>query len=1142
MPWSPEKADRLARLTRRERLIATRFGEGLTYKEIAQALYVAPATVRSHLAAVYRKLGVRNKAGLINLVADSLSPEQTSVHAVWTSPSPESERCPAPPAAGERRQLTVLVCDLAGFRDLSVRLDPEELHDLVAAYYETCRRAVGDPEGRSIRTMGTRLQVYFGYPSAREDDAERAVRAGLRLIDAVAALPPAAGRPLSLSVGIATGLAVIDEHRPSGSLAVGPACMLAEHRHMLGAPGSVLVASGTKQLLGEWFVYHDLGVQKLDAFADSTPAYRVVGPQARQTRFDALHPRPLTPLIGRQEELEILGRRWARVQPHAGQAVLLCGEAGIGKSRIVQALQERIAGRPHACLYYQCSPHHGSSALSPAVALLERAAHFADDDSATTKLDKLEALLNCYGCAVAEIAPWLARLLSIPTAGRYSSAQPTPQQQKEQTLKALLDWLAGIAARQPLLLTVEDVHWSDPTTLELVGLLLERLPRLPLLLVLTFRPEFTAPWNGEAHITAMTLSRLSHDQTIDMVDRISGGKHLPDELRAQIADRADGVPLFVEELTRTILGSDLLRDQGDRHTLHESPSASVIPVTLQDSLAARLDRLGEAKEVAQMGAAIGREFGYELLLAVSGWAEPAIDVALQRLTDSGLAYRHGTDRAARYVFKHALIQDAAYQSLLKTRRRQLHARIAQLVEERWPQRAEVQPEWLAQHYAEAGLAERAVAYWVRAAQRAAACSANREVVEHCRNGLALLRRLPATAEHDRQRLELWFVLGIAHRALKGFNAAETRSAFLRAHALCRRTGDEAMLILVLRGIYNTCFVRGEHRKGRQVAERVLELARRATDGGHIGHACAALGSNLFYRGQLAEAREALEEAVADAAGGRHPVQAHHVLIDIRTAATMNLSWALWTLGYPDQSADTGRQALSAARESAQPFSLAAALTWVCSMHSCCRQVAVVEQLHRELSTVADKHRLAPWADCATFIEGQLLAANGQREAGWMRMDSALARLRDARARRAWSWMSAEAIELCLALDRIDQGLALLGEAFENVERNDERYWEAELYRLKGELLRARSNGHEAPAEACFQRALAIARGQSAKSLELRAAMSLARLWRDTGERERALDLLAPIHDWFSEGLDSGDLRAAASLQRDLAMLSGSTTA
>ena len=1137
MPRSPEKAERLARLTKRERLVATRFGEGLTYKEIAQAMYVAPATVRSHLAAVYRKLGVRNKAGLINLVANS-----TSVAQPPAPPASQEERSAARAAAGERRQLTVLVCDLGGFRALSVQLDPEQLRDLVAGYYDICQRAIADLEGHSAQIMDTRLQVYFGYPSAHEDDAERAVRAGLRLVDEVAALQSAAGYPLGLSVGIATGLAVIDEHLPQSHLAVGPASMLAEQLQMLAAPGSVLVAPGTKRLLGEWFVYQNLGLQRLDGFADPTAIYQVLGPRTLQSRFDALHPRPLTPLVGREEELEILGRRWARVQACEGQAVLLCGEAGIGKSRVVQALQERIAAAPNTCLSYQCSPHHTGSALSPVIVQLEHAAQFSHDDGATSKLDKLESLLNRCGCAVAEVAPWLAGLLSLPTAGRYLSAQLTPQRQKEQTLQALIDWVATIAARQPVLLTVEDAHWSDPTTLELVGLLLERLPQLSMLLILTFRPEFSPPWSSEAHITALTLNRLSLEQMMTMVDRISGGRHLPDPLRAQIAARADGVPLFVEELTKTILGSDLLRENGDRCALSESLASSAIPTTLQDSLAAQLDRLGEAKEVAQMGAAIGREFSHELLLGISGWAEPALDGALQRLTDSGLAYRRGTARAARYVFKHSLIQDAAYQSMLKTRRRQLHARIAQLLEERYPQRVEVQPESLAQHYTEAGLAERAVVYWVRAAQRAAACSANREVVEHCRNGLALLRRLPATAEHDRQRLELWFVLGIAHRALRGFNAAQTRSAFLRALALCKRAGDEAMLILVLRGIYNTHFVRGEHRKGQQVAEQVLELAHRTKDACHFGHACAALGSNLFYRGELAVAREVLEKAVADVGGGRHPVQAHYVLIDIKTAALMNLSWTLWILGYPDQAVDIGRQAIAAARESAQPFSLAAALTWVSSVHLCCKQTAVVEQLHHELSAVAHKHQLAPWGDCGTFIEGELLAAKGQREAGLTRIESALALLRGAQARRAWSWMSAEAIEKCLAVDRIDQGLALLSEAFENIERNDERYWEAELYRLKGELLRAQSKRSEPQAEACFQHALAIARTQSARSLELRAAMSLARLWCDVGKREQALDLLAPVQDWFSEGLDTGDLRAAGSLRCELTIFSSQATA
>jgi len=1135
MPSTLDKADGLELLTKRERLIATRFAEGLTYKEIAEGLHLAPATVRSHLAAVYKKLGVTNKARLINLVSRSFSPApppvQMSLTAITATADAET---PPPRFVGERRQLTVLVCALAGFSDLSVRLDPEQLRDLVATYYDACRPIIADFEGHSAQITDSRLQVYFGYPTAHEDDAERAVRAGLRLIDAIAKLDGAAGHPLALTVGIATGLAVIDNQPLQGRAAIGYAPALAGQLQALAEPGSVLVASATIRLLGQWFEYRDLGEQRLDGSSNPVAIYQVLGSRPQESRFDALHPRPLTPLVGRAEELEILCRRWSRARAGEGQAVLLGGEAGIGKSRIVQALRERIAPQPCTYLTYQCSPHYTSSALYPIIAQLQQAAQFNPSDTAPCKLDKLEALLRLSMKDIALVAPLFAALLSISAAERYPPLQLTPEAQREKTLTAVIDWIGDMAARQPLLLLVEDAHWSDPTTLELLGLILERLPQLPALLVLTFRPEFMPPWNSEAHISGLTLNRLSHDQMIAMVNRVSGGKRLPDEVLEQIAAKTDGVPLFIEELTKTILNSGWVCEQSDRYTLAGSLPSSAIPATLQDSLVARLDRLAAAKEVAQMGAVIGREFAAELLLSISGWTEPVLAVALQRLIDSGLVFRRGTPPVARYVFKHALIQDAAYQSLLNTRRQQLHARTAQVLEQRYPQRVEVEPELLARHYTEAGIAEQAVAYWVRAAHRATERSANSEIVEHANKGLRLLRRLPATVEHDRQRLDLWFALGVAYRALKGFDAPQTRRAFLRARALCKRAGDDATLILVLRGIYQTHFVRGEHRQEHGVAQQMLDLALRTEDEYLLGTAYVVIGIDRFHRGELAAARDALERGVGHAERGQPLVRAHYLLTDLRTAALMNLSQTLWTLGYPDQARDTGKQAIAAARISAQPLSLAAALMRLCSVHLWCKQTAVLQPLHHELTALAGKYGFVRFRDCAAYIEGKLLLAEKQTEAGLMRIRSALAALHKAQARRAWAWMAAEAVEDCLHVGEIGRGFELLNQAFENIDRNHERNWEAELYRLRGELLRVQSAMNEPEAEACFQRARSIAQHQCAKSLELRAAMSLARLWCDRGERDRARDLLGSVYPWFSEGFETADLTAARRFHGELA--------
>ena len=621
----------------------------------------------------------------------------------------------------ERRHLTVLFCDLAGSTALSGQLDPEAMRDVITRYQNAVAGEILRFEGHVAKFMGDGVLAYFGWPMAHEDDAERALRAGLALVRAVGERE-AAGRPLAARIGISTGLVVVGDLVGEGAAqeqaVVGETPNLAARLLTLAQPGCVVISQATRRLVGGRFDLEDLATHTLKGFAQPVHAWRVLGESRAEGRFEALHGAGLTPLVGREHELALLLDRFELASGGEGQVVLLSGEAGIGKSRITRSVIEHLATEPHTRLRYYCSPYYANSALHPVTAQLERAAGFLADDTTDQKLDKLEAMLGQASGRIAEAAPLAAALLSIPTGDRYPALNLTPQAQKARTFEVLLDQLTGLAARQPVLMILEDAHWIDPTTSELFELTIDRLQRLPILLLISFRPEFTSPWTGFAHITSLTLNRLGRNQGVAIIAELTGGKGLPDEVLKQILERTDGVPLFVEELTKAVLELGLVFDAGDHYELAGPLPPLAIPATLHDSLMARLDRLTPVKEVAQIGAVIGREFGHELLAAVAPLAGDQLDEALTQLVNSELLFRRGAAPQASYSFKHALIQEAAYQSLLKSKRQQLHARIADALEEGFPETTIIQPELLAQHYTEAGLAERAIAYWEKAGQRA----------------------------------------------------------------------------------------------------------------------------------------------------------------------------------------------------------------------------------------------------------------------------------------------------------------------------------------------------------------------------------------------------------------------------------------
>ena len=746
--------------------------------------------------------------------------------------TPGSGDAPAP-AVAERRQLTVMFCDLVGSTALSARLDPEDLRAVIGAYHRCVAKVIGRGGGFVAKYMGDGVLAYFGYPRADEHDAERAVRAGLQLVEKVAGLDTVAALPLQVRIGIATGLVVVGDLIGQGAAqeqaVVGETPNLAARLQALAEPGTVVIAPSTRRLTGGLFEYADLGAVELKGLGAPVMASRVVRGSAAESRFEALRGRELTALVGRDEELALLQRRWQQAKAGEGRVVVLIGEPGIGKSRLAQAMLQQVAGEPYTRLRYFCSPHHQASALHPFTTQLEHAAGFSREDMAEARLAKLEALLARSNAGAEEIG-LIAERMSIPTGDKYRLPDLTPQRRKEKTIEALLAQMTRLAARQPVLMLFEDAHWIDPTSLELLTLTVARAPQLPLLLLATARPEFTPPWPGEAYVTTQALARLGRREGATLVKRSAGGKALPVEILEQILARTDGVPLFLEELTKTIIESGLLREENGHYALDGALPPRAIPTTLHDSLMARLDRLAPVREIAQIGAAIGREFSYPLLSTVAQQPDDRLQEALDRLVRAELVFGRGEPPEAVYTFKHALVQEAAYASLLRERRRQLHARIAQALERAFPEVAETQPELVAHHYAAAGLAAVAIDYYRRAAERAMAASANAEAIAHLTKGLELIDSLPKSAERISREIDFRLALGDPLVAIRGWASVEAQAAYTRARELCAGAGDTPELFRSLMGLWMYHLRRPDMETASELSRDLFKLAAKLGSG------------------------------------------------------------------------------------------------------------------------------------------------------------------------------------------------------------------------------------------------------------------------------------------------------------------------
>jgi class 3 adenylate cyclase/predicted ATPase len=1055
---------------------------------------------------------------------------------VEAGPSAITSVAPAQRAEAERRQLSVLFCDLVGSTALTARLDPEDMGEVIRRYQEHCTEVVSRWDGHVAKYMGDGVLAYFGWPRAHEDDAERAVHAGLDLAQEVGRLTATDGTSLGARIGIATGLVMVGDLVGGGAAreqsVVGETPNLAARLQSLAEPGTVVIPAGTRHLVGGLFEYADLGAQDLKGFANPVRVWRVVGETRTESRFEALHGQQLTALVGREHEIGLLADRWERAKEGEGQVVLLSGEPGIGKSRMVRALRERLAGEPHTPLSHYCSPYHTNSALFPVIGLLERAAAFSRDDRPDAKLGKLEALLARGTEALGEAVPLVAALLGIETGERYQAPALSPQRQKQRTLEVLLDQVEGLAAREPVLAIYEDVHWMDPTTLEALGMLTERIRDLRVLVLISFRPEFDPPWTGHAHVMRLSLSRLTRGHGQAMVAAVTGGKALPEEVVDQILAKTDGVPLFVEELTKTVLETRLLDDAGDHYELSGPLPSLAIPATLHDSLMARLDRLAPVKEVAQIGAAIGREFGHGLLAAVSRMPDDQLNVALNQLVASELIFRRGTSREATYSFKHALVQEAAYQSLLRTRRQQLHAVIATAIVEKFPEIVENQPEIVARHYTEAKLTADAIHYWVKAGYRAKARFANVEAVSHLNKALQLLMLQPESPERDQQELEIHTALGVPLIATKGYAAAETGEAHSRALELSGRTGDESSIFPILYGLWIFHLQHAELNKARRMAEQYLDRANKEVDtvGILVGH--RILGVTLFCLNELKLAYAHLSKAASVYDPAEHSSLAYTYAQDPYAAAQSLLAAIHWSLGYTEQASKAMFEATACAERLQHPQSLVYALFYGSWHYVFSDPPTAVEQAGRCLE-ISEEQQMPFFAGMSKVLRGWALAVLGQPCSGIKEILEGTEKARGTGDILHRSMQLTALAAACLRSNQSEDGLSAADEAIVATREGAILWFSPEISRLKGELLLGQPGSGHDEAEACFRDALSLACTHNAKSWELRAATSLARLWVEQGKRQAAHDLLAPIYGSFTEGFATADLKKAKALLNEL---------
>ena len=1020
---------------------------------------------------------------------------------------------PTPPQDAERRHLTVMFCDLVGSTALSARLDPEDMWEVIRAYRAACASVIAAYDGRIARFVGDGILVYFGYPRAHEDDAERAVRAALDTISAIGQLKTGADERVELRIAIATGLVVVGDlisgDASEEQATVGDTPNLAARLQSLAEPGAVVVASSTRWLLGDLFTFRNLGRREVKGIAEPIAVWAVEGAIASESRFEAVRAVRSIGFVGRRDEIEFTLSRQRLAWQGQGQMVLISGEAGIGKSRIVATLSESPSLGAHRRVRYQCSPYHTNSVLHPFVAQLERAAGIRSHDTPGQKLDKLEVMLSLGTQQVAQATPLIAALLSIPTGDHCPPLALSPAQQRRQTFAALLDQLEGLAREQPLLIICEDMHWADATTLELFDLAVDRIRGLPILVLMTSRPEFEPSWSGLANVSLLRLDRLDRRDSRALVEQVAVGRQLPREMMKQIIDRTDGIPLFVEELTKMVLESGLLVEDAGRYRLDNPLPPLAIPATLQDSLMARLDRLAPVKELAQIGAAIGRDFSYALLRYVAGRDDLTLSAALAQLEEAELLVRRGAPPEANYSFKHALVQEAAYESLLKSKRQVLHKRIGDVLREKFPVVAETEPEVLAHHFTEAGLNEVALEWWRKAGLQALKRSAYSEAIAHLGKAIAIADDLPD--EHDRMmgRLHLQIAYGRALRGSLGHSAPETVAAWTRARQFAADINDPVELAPVHSGLFNACLTHGELAPMQALVDAIVNAADRrpaSPVAAVVAHWTG--GVTCWFGGDYLNARVHLEKALEIYGDEPDPATFRGSALDLPFVIMRFLALVLWPLGRIARARRLAAEAISASGEK-RALSQANALVHRAVFDGLCG--GMLQQTETILALgLARDHTMPLYVAAGTYLNGLAKWRAGDGMAGLTEM------------RRGWTLLHENDCYLCepfwgmhVAMadaesGQLENGLEILSGLIAWAGQSGQHWLDAELHRVYGELLLRHDPSDLARAENALNRALEIARHQRVKTFELRSALGLARLHKTNGRAGAVSEVLAPV--------------------------------
>lgn len=1046
------------------------------------------------------------------------------------------EPSPSDGERAERRQLTIMFCDLVGSTALANQLDPEDLQTAIRRFLDTCSQAISRFNGYIAKYMGDGLLVYFGYPHAYEHDVESAVHAGLAVLDLIKALPREYSLPqgfeIAARIGIATGHVIVGEILGQDTAkersVFGETPNLAARLQSLAAPNQLIVDSTTKRLVGSEFEFADRGAFSLKGFEASVHVWQVLRIKPSTSRFESYRSGRLGNFIGREHETALLLGRWHEAACGEGQVVLLCGEAGIGKSRMVCSLPDRLAEEGCQTIQFHCSPYHTNTALYPAVTYLRQTAGLRGEDPLSVQRQKLDALAINSGIDDHTTVSLLADLLSIRADDQHSPPNVSSEKRKEMTLEALVQQLQRLAGRRPTLFIVEDAHWLDPTTMDLLTRIIDRIQAMRVLLVITFRPDFKPVWVDYGHVTFLTLSRLPRRHSVELLASMTGGKALPPEVERAILAKTDGIPLYIEELTKNLLESGLLTEEKNSFSLKAPLLDLSIPDSLQALLMERIDRLGSTKEIVQMGASIGREFSYELLREVVDITEGELKSALHLLTASGLIFQEGDIPAAKYFFKHGLIQDAAYSSLPKKLRRSLHACIARTLESRFAERVKTVPELLAYHYEQAGVINSAVQYWHRAARRDAERSANIEALNHFNSALDLLKSLPQDQERNTLELELLLARGVPLLSVKGYASDEMEHNYRRAKVLSEEHSGSVHQFLAIRGLWVFHLVRGHLDNARDLAETLLALANHEQLSDLLIDAHHLLGATYFFLGRFDEARTHLLTAKSMDDPNQHRILALRYGQDPGITARIMLARTLWILGEVEQAETVAQEAIMMARAIEHPYTLVFSLVFLSRFYSAVHNAKRTLELTNEAITVSTQYSFALGLAIATTSQGWALAENGL-EQGLGKLLNGLSAIRATGATLDLTFTLALLAEIYLRTHRFEEGLGAIEEAQKLAGTGGELFWQSELFRLKGELLLRQSDQSVPDAENCFNEALKIARAQSATMLELRATMSLARLLRKLNKTDNAKRILHAVRSRFREQDTSPDLIEAQRL-------------